>query len=92
MKYSAADVRPAGGGPGAIAVGFFMHESSCDSERTSPISDSFLCLLETLGKLGPGARKACQKVLMSLPLTLELEVTLAKELVWPFKGAMLPAS
>ncbi|CAH2269953.1 jg24547 [Pararge aegeria aegeria] len=36
--------------------------------------------------------KNYQKGLSSLPVILERAVTLAKELVWPSKGAMQPAS
>ncbi|CAH2256105.1 jg10381 [Pararge aegeria aegeria] len=49
----------------------------------------------TLGPCGPEARslfKNYRKRLSSLPVILERAVTLAKELVWPSKGAMLPAS
>ncbi|CAH2268756.1 jg23779 [Pararge aegeria aegeria] len=51
--------------------------------------------VETLGPWGPEARalfKELLKGLSSLPVILERAVTLANVLVWPSKGAMLPAS
>ncbi|CAH2239388.1 jg6633 [Pararge aegeria aegeria] len=51
--------------------------------------------VETLGPWGPEAEpfsKNYRKGLSSLPVILERAVTLANELVWPSKGAMLPAS